>query len=194
MCTINSTLFSLLRMRSFFCWLAGWLARTHTSWEVLLHEHEDCIFLVFVRLIIWIEKESMYGRNGEIVTKHEHCCMKYANRKLNYQMARSISIQRHHTFQFGIINGKKTHSHNYPKPKMFKINLNVERQNCIIKTNWTFWLMFWMNMREKKPESYIRPLNSCSVHLNGLFLPWLNLTPFENGCTIWLAGKFQLIK
>lgn len=41
-------------------WLADWVARTHTSWEVLLHEHEDCIFLVFVGLIIWIEKESMY--------------------------------------------------------------------------------------------------------------------------------------
>lgn len=29
------------------------------------------------------------GENGKTVTKHEHCCMKYANRKPNYQMARS---------------------------------------------------------------------------------------------------------
>lgn len=35
-----------------------------------------------------------HERNGKTITKHEHCCMKYANRKPNNQMARSV-VQRH---------------------------------------------------------------------------------------------------
>lgn len=133
-------------------------------------------------------KRNVHGRDGETVTKHEHCCMKYANRKPNYQMARSISIQRHYKLRFGLTREKKTETNQ----NCLKSTSMFKRQNRIIKTNWTFRLMLWMNIGrgwERENKKHVRP---CWVHSNGFYRAESNPI-WETDAQFGLQENFSLL-
>lgn len=140
------------------------------------------------------------GKIRKTVTKHEHCCMRYANRKPNYQMAQSdlcMCSQRH-----CIIKCKSAQTHAHTRARTSKKEaknrncfkpipiFNGQEKNCIIKTNWTFYAQaqtyIGLQLRKKNSLKFVSKLYMYCVSLLWSFVICLpQNSPF---CSLLFGG------